>query len=178
VKGPLYRVHRADHDPLFFGRTGNNRFDDPANAFGVLYAGLSEACAFIETFGDPEFPVIEASLLATRKLSRMVLARPLRLANLRGSDLRRIGADARLCTGEHAIAQAWSSAIHAHPSELDGICYVSRRDPSQASVAVFDRAAPAVRAEVAADVLGAPRCRRILEKLLSRYELALGDEEP
>jgi hypothetical protein len=175
VKGPLYRVHRADQDPIFFGRTGNNRFDDPARAFGVLYAGLSEACAFIETFGDPEFPVIEASLLATRKLSRIVLTRPLRLANLRGRDLRRIGADARLCTGEHAIAQAWSSAIHEHPSEVDGICYVSRRDPSQTSVAVFERAAAALRADVAPHALGSPHHRGLLEKLLSRYELALAE---
>jgi hypothetical protein len=26
-----------------------NRFDDPRRAFGVLYAGKSEACAFIES---------------------------------------------------------------------------------------------------------------------------------
>src|SRR6478735_5682570 len=41
-----------DHDPLFFGRSGLNRFDAPAGEYGVLYAGESVECAFIETFGS------------------------------------------------------------------------------------------------------------------------------
>lgn len=53
VAGPLHRVHRVSRAPLFFGTTGDNRFDDPRRAFGVLYAGESEACAFIETFAEP-----------------------------------------------------------------------------------------------------------------------------
>jgi hypothetical protein len=39
----IYRHHQKVHDPLFFGSTGNYRFDDPdygsPDYFGVLYAG-------------------------------------------------------------------------------------------------------------------------------------------
>lgn len=51
----LYRHHRADKDPVYFGTRGNNRFDDPecpaAHAFGVLYAGEDPQCCFIESCG-------------------------------------------------------------------------------------------------------------------------------
>jgi hypothetical protein len=53
VSGRLFRVHRTRHAPVFFGKTGDNRFDDPRGDYGVLYAGASEACAFIETFAEP-----------------------------------------------------------------------------------------------------------------------------
>ena len=107
VGGPLFRVHRHDRGPLFFGKTGDNRFDDPRQGYGVLYAGLTEACAFIETFGEPlTLPAVSAALLRTRKLSRIEVLRPRELVDLQGANLRRAGADARLFAGEHAIARA------------------------------------------------------------------------
>jgi hypothetical protein len=53
IGGPLFRVHASRHGVLHFGTSGDNRFDDPRRAYGVLYAGLSAACAFIETLSDP-----------------------------------------------------------------------------------------------------------------------------
>jgi hypothetical protein len=116
-------------------------------------------------------------LLRTKKLSRLELVRPLQLVSLRGANLRRIGADARLCVGDHDVAQAWSRAIHLHPRLVDGICYVARHDPSQVSVAIFARAAAALRARAAEEVLAGSLQRRLLEDLLARYDLALEDED-
>ena len=44
----LYRHHQIALDPIYFGTTGKNRFDDPAcpagHAFGVLYAAEDLFC--------------------------------------------------------------------------------------------------------------------------------------
>src|ERR1700729_114756 len=48
----IYRLHRADRDPIFFGKSGDNRFDAPDGSYGVLYAGKDEYCCFIETCGQ------------------------------------------------------------------------------------------------------------------------------
>ena len=45
-------IHRKQHGAIFYGCTGSNRFDDPQEKFGVLYAGLDEYAAFIETHGQ------------------------------------------------------------------------------------------------------------------------------
>jgi hypothetical protein len=106
VAGPLFRVHRARHGALFFGTSGENRFDDPRKEYGVLYAGLSPACAFIETFGEPlDVPFVTEAQLAERKLTLIEARAPLRLVDLRGPKLRRLGADARLFAGDHDQAR-------------------------------------------------------------------------
>src|SRR5262249_58588333 len=51
LAGPWVRIYRVEHDPLFFGTTGRNRFDDPLRRFGVLYVAEEPAGAFIEVFG-------------------------------------------------------------------------------------------------------------------------------
>ena len=48
----IYRLQRADREPISFGRTGENRFDAPDGSYGVLYAGEDEYCCFIETCGQ------------------------------------------------------------------------------------------------------------------------------
>jgi hypothetical protein len=48
--GPWFRIHRIENDPLYFGRAGSNRFDDPAAEFEVLYAAVDEYGSLIETF--------------------------------------------------------------------------------------------------------------------------------
>jgi hypothetical protein len=141
---PLFRIYRTDRAPAFWGRTGNNRFDAPAAEFGVLYAAADEHGAFIETCGDTHARTITTAFLASRGWARVQPLRQLRLVDLTGSGLARIGADARLGSGEHAIAQQWSLALWNHPAAVDGLYYRARRDPSRFAVALFDRAAPAV----------------------------------
>jgi RES domain len=174
VSGPLHRVHRAARTPLFFGKTGENRFDDPAHVFGVLYAGESEACAFIETFAEPlDVPFVTLAQLGARKLSVIEVTEPLRLVSLVGADLRRLGADARLFAGDHTVAQAWARALHEHPARPDGLRYPARHDPGELAVAVFDRAKAKLRARVAKHTLADPRAQKLVARLLDKYGLGL-----
>ena len=46
----MFRTHAINRNPIYFGRSGQHRFDSPDGSFGVLYAGRDEYCAFIETF--------------------------------------------------------------------------------------------------------------------------------
>lgn len=146
------RIHACDRDAIYFSRTGSTRFRAPHGEYGVMYSGADAFCAFVETFGrldaggDSDFRVVDVGMLSVRCLSEITATRPLRLVDLTGSGLRRIGADARLCSGEHAMARLWALAMWAHPSQPDGILYPTRHDLSRKCAAIFDRAADIVRA--------------------------------
>lgn len=84
--------------------------------------------------------------LIQRCWSRIRFTRPLQLVDLTGAGARRIGLDGRISTADHAWAQRWALAIWQHPEKPDGIRYRARHDLSRSAVAVFDRAAPVVRA--------------------------------
>src|SRR3990172_6976395 len=129
---PLYRDHRTDRNAIFFGRTRENRFDDPLEEFGVLYAVDDVHGAFAETFGD--VPAVSVNSLTVSGYSTLRLERPVRLADLRGNGLFRLGADMRLCAGEHTDAQQWSRAIWSHPAHVDGLCYPARHDASKTAL--------------------------------------------
>ncbi len=148
-QGSWYRLHRSEHTPLYFGRTGFNRFDAPDGEFGVLYLGDSPKCCFVETYGRSDrddHRIVTRQELTTRNLATVEFSRPLRVVDLTGSGLARIGVDNRLGTGDYRIARRWSQALWAHPDEPDGILYRSRHDPSRTCLAIFDRATDALAA--------------------------------
>jgi hypothetical protein len=136
-----FRIHRLGYGPVFFGRSGDNRFDAPAAEFGVLYVGKDEHAAFIETFGHATgVRFVERAELAVRGLARIETKRPLRLVNLVGEGLARLSADARLTEGEsYDAAHRYALALHEHPKKPDGIVYRARHDPSRFCAALFDR---------------------------------------
>lgn len=147
LRGPWFRGHRAGRDPLFFGATRDNRFDDPRGRFGVLYLAADPFGAFIETFGHQTGSrIVTRTALEERALSRVEARRALRVVDLTGRGLPRLGADERLCSGDIAAAQEWSRALAAHPATPDGLLYRARHDPTRLSTAVFDRARGALRA--------------------------------
>jgi hypothetical protein len=76
--------------------------------------------------------------LRSRCLSTLTPKRDLRLVDLAGAGLTRIGADGRLTTGSYQIAQAWSQTLYRHPDRVDGLYYCSRYDPSKFCVALYD----------------------------------------
>jgi hypothetical protein len=159
---------------MFFGATGENRFDDPRREFGVLYAGLSAACAFIETFGEPlDIAFVTEAQLADRRLTRIDVRSALRLVDLRGSKLRPLGADARLFAGDHAPAQLWSRAFFDHPDRPDGLLYRARHDAGEYAVALFDRAARSVRPRSTHATLASPANRSLVAGLLTKYGFGL-----
>lgn len=131
----LYRVHRVDKVPLFFGATGVNRFDDPRGEFAVLYTSADLDGAFSETFAGVSS--LSVTALSARAWCLIQPGRTLRVCDLRQHGLARIGADGRLCTGDRSEAQQWSRALWSHPAEIDGIVTtlerISRRRSSPSS---------------------------------------------
>ena len=171
--GPWFRFHRTIRDPLHFGSVGINRFDAPGDQYRILYLGQDAHCAFIETYGQSlGINVVTVRSVAERSLTRIEAARPLVLVDLTANGLARLGADERLCSGEHAIAQQWALALWGHPSYPDGLLYRARHDPSRSCVAIFDRAGEALRA-VRQGTLLEPDQVSLLADILDTYAFGL-----
>jgi hypothetical protein len=136
------RSHAAAYEPRHFGRSGANRFDAPAGEFGVLYVAADAHGAFIETFGREHGRMLLSLRddLGTRAIAEVSSTRPLRLVDLSGAGLARIGADSRLASGSYTISQPWALALHEHPDTPDGLLFRSRHDPSRLCAAIFERA--------------------------------------
>ncbi|MEA2528505.1 MAG: hypothetical protein QOG89_149 [Thermomicrobiales bacterium] len=139
LRPPWFRFHGSRRDPIHFGRTCRNRFDDPHGAYGVLYLGADPECAFIETYGQRSQRFLTSLELRGRTLSLVSTSRSVVLVDLTGAGLAYMGADARLAAGEHRISQLWSRAFFDHPSRSDGILYPARHDPSRRAIALFER---------------------------------------
>jgi hypothetical protein len=141
--GSLFRTHLHTAVPLYFGRTGRNRFDDPKGRYGVLYAARDPFGAFIETFGqETGNRTVSVGELKMRCLTEFYPATPLSLVDLCGQGcLARIGADGRLFAANRAIARLWSRAIYEHPDrlKLQGILYPARHNHTRSAVALFER---------------------------------------
>jgi hypothetical protein len=101
----LYRHHRAGKDPVYFGTSGDSRFDDPdcpaGHTFGVLYAGENPQCCFIESCGSTTgVPAVSGAYLDARAMATLELTEDLRFVDLfTTGGLTRIGADGRLFHG-------------------------------------------------------------------------------
>jgi hypothetical protein len=136
----LFRLHDPSKEPLFFGRTGRNRFDAPDRSFGVLYAAMDEPCAFIETFGQSTgIRIVTRASLEQRTLSQVKVMQSKTVIDLaRSGGLARIGADGRLLTGSHAVSQRWSAALRKHPIKPAGLLYPARHDIARYACALFD----------------------------------------
>ena len=140
----------------------------------MLYVGADVECAFIETFGHATGTrsVTEGELQA-RLFSWIRASRPLQLADLSGPGLARLGADARLTSGEsYAASRRWALAIHNHPSRPDGLLFRARHDPSRTCAALFDRTS-SLLSETRMGSLWEPQHRRLLGRLLDQYSFAL-----
>ena len=136
----LSRLHARGRSPLFFCRTGGNRFDSPERSYGVLYAGLDEYCSFIETYGQTTgIRTVTATALERCHLAHLELLRPMKLIDLSNSGgLARVGADSRLFSGSHAVAQRWSAAFREHSIKPDGILYPARHDAARNACAIYE----------------------------------------
>lgn len=171
-----FRAHRCRRHPIFFGRSGQWRYDDPERAFGVLYVAADLEGAFVEgclhdaAVGTTS-PLLSERYLEKRCIAKIRFAGPLKLVDLSGPGLAAIGADARLCVGDYRVAQRWSRALWCHRQQPDGILYLSRHNPGIVCAAVFDRV-PAATAENLGPMLG-PRLVRRTAALLEAYRVGL-----
>ena len=95
--GSLFRTHLQSDSPLYFGRTGRNRFDDPSGTYAVLYAARDAFGAFIETFEqETGVRTVGVGDLKMRCLTEFYPTAALSLVDLVGQGcLARIGADSR-----------------------------------------------------------------------------------
>ena len=171
-----FRLYRLRHAPLYFGRSGDNRFDPPTREYGVLYTGEDEHCAFIETFGHATgVRFVTVTALHMRGLARIEVRRPLRLVDLTGPGLAHLGADERLCTGDYAVAQRWALALQRHPERPDGLCYRARHDPSRLCAAIFHGAEKALKV-ICLGSLISPHNVPVLVNILDTYAFGLMDD--
>jgi hypothetical protein len=130
---------------VFFGNTGNSRFDDPRCIFRVLYVASTVEGAFVEgCLSDVGLgttaPLLSECFIADRCLAEIRFATPLMLVDLTGIGLAAIRADSRISSGDYRTAQRWSRAIWGHPRQPHGILYSSRHNPGLLCAAIFDRA--------------------------------------
>ena len=166
------RIHRSGLEPLFFGTSGNNRFDDPERAYGVCYLALTLEGAFAETclrVVGAQF--VAGTYLDARSFTTVEAVAPLRLVAVHGPGLARIGATSVVSAGEHSLAQLWSRAIHGHPSSPDGMLYRANHDNSEICTALFDRCADRLELR---QTQGFFSDRARLAALLDRYKVGLG----
>lgn len=174
----LYRHHRIGKDPVYFGKSGDNRFDDPdcpaSHAFGVLYAGADPQCCFIESCGGTTgVPAVSGAYLEARAMATLELTKDLRFIDLFSTGgLTRIGADGRLFTGSYKVAQHWSAALKAHPTKPDGIRYPSRHDHTRVAYAIFSRP-PSTFKVGSLGSLMTPANRTLLNSILTLYRVEL-----
>ena len=170
----LARIHTLGKHPVFFGKTGGNRFDSPDKSYGVLYVGFDEHCAFIETFGQlTGTRLVTRKALESRPLAYLTPKTSLPLVDLLSTGgLARVGADGRLLTGSHAIAQRWSAALREHPTRPAGILYPARHDLARRACALFDLPTDSFEVEETGSLLD-PNNKSLLAEILETYQFGL-----
>lgn len=162
----LFRVSGHNTGEPYFGCTGANRFDAPGSAagaaeFSACYLGFSLTVAVAESVLHDEIPSNgEYGVALTMLNSKYVLrfqGSTLRLANLTGAALKRLGGHADLSgTCDYATTQQWSLAVHRNPNNFDGFVYMSRHMNTQMAVVLFDRAGPKIQMASATSLLAYP----------------------
>lgn len=177
----LFRLHQSCYGAIYFNSDNSWRFNNPISGeYGVLYAALDYYAALRETLKPDKFNILSADFLRSRCLSTVTPKRDLRLVDLAGAGLTRIGADGRLTTGSYQIAQAWSHALYRHPDRVDGLYYCSRYDPSKLCVALYDGRVEVDDLEeqrVTAENLLDPSFDSELQQFLDRYGYDRDDTE-
>lgn len=123
---PLHRVHRLDLDAIFFGpghgAPPTYRFDSPTGALGVLYVGVDLDVALVETLArNPSRRMIAYADVAARASTVLRADRPLRIVQLYGAGLQKIGCENAISTGPHDPCGVWPDVLWRHQSAPDGV---------------------------------------------------------
>jgi RES domain-containing protein len=173
VSGPLYRVHRANLSPLFFGKSGRSRFDDPRKLFGVLYPALKPEAAFAEAFlRQLDKMLISEHVLAECALS-VIRASSISCVNLTARGVRRLSCDNRIADElPYRTPGLWSRALFEHPQKPAGMLYRSRHNPELICVALFSTVEKRMTVRTTTGLLE-PALRAWTVKQLNRYRVAL-----
>ncbi|MGQ0697479.1 MAG: RES family NAD+ phosphorylase [Panacagrimonas sp.] len=145
--------------PLYYGRDGTNRYDDPARNYGVLYLGHDLPTALMESvFHKHQWLMDEKRSIALKEIRSKLVRAVGVLENLRLADLTAPGVMAgyfglnleQLASRDYTHTQQVSAQVHAMDDEndlplFDGVLYPSRNNYPAASIALFERAKNKVR---------------------------------
>jgi len=147
----LCRVSRHDSNEPHYAISGDRRLDDinphVTDRFGTCYLGFEYAVAFAESVLHNAEPKAGAIHIPTAEVAdRFMLSfkgsRKLKLANMTGTHLLRLGGNGELSgTSRYAKPQAWAKAVADHPANVDGMIYMSRRINDRPAVVLFNRSA-------------------------------------
>jgi RES domain len=172
-QGTWYRLNAVEFSSsLYFDRTGKGRFDSPAQGYGILYVGADVYASWIECYGRTHGAKGISELgLRLRDLYAIDSRRPLVFADLTGSNLVKMGADARLSSGAYTVARQWAQAIYEHPQSVDGIRYRSRHDDERYCYGIFDRCAQDIQEQNLGNLLTSNP--RLLAEILDYYDYGL-----
>lgn len=127
------------------GAPPSGRYGSPSGRCRALYAALDFDTAFAETLlRNPARRLASVGEVAARAVSVLRPARALRLVDLTGGGLSRLGLDARFLSGPYKACGAAAEAWFGHAQAPDGLLTPSRFDASGRCVTLFDRAAEAI----------------------------------
>lgn len=133
----------------------------------MLYVGHAFASAFAETLlRNPQRLMVAQREIVIRSVTEITSRTALRMVTMHGSGLQALGTDNSISTGPHEPCGAWADALWDHPDKPDGIAYLSRHDPGEVCLAVFERK------EIAFDVqatLSLTAMQGEIAALLDRY---------
>ena len=176
--GPWQRLHQLKYSAIYFDTSAQYRFNADDRAYGVLYCGENLECCLLETVLRLDTPqqttfrsLSRAKDLAPRALTEIGARRPLRLVDLTGDGLAKIGAHEALCSGPYEQVRPWSRALWCHPDQPDGLLFRARHNPRLLCAAIFDRAAGEVDSKATVPLLALPA--QPLADILDRYGISL-----
>jgi RES domain len=157
---------------LYFDRSGKGRFDGSDQSYGILYVGADVYASWIECYGRTHgVKGVSEVALRQRNLYAIKSHRELIFADLTGSGLVKMGADARLSSGSYPVARQWAQAIHDHPQQVDGIRYRSRHDDDRYCYGIFDRCADTLQEKNLGNILEFDPM--LLAEILEHYAFGL-----
>jgi hypothetical protein len=141
LEGRLHRIsHRKFPDPIYWSRRGRYRFDSPTAKHGVLYTGRTFETALLEVFGDQwvTLRITARDFLKEFDICEIRLERRLKVVNLSGKQLNRLGTDANVFASfAYDVTQKWASFFMDHPDAPHGIRYPSRKNQRLHNCALF-----------------------------------------
>lgn len=143
---PLFRIHRRGRGPWWFSSNGHGRFD-LAPPRGTCHLAGHPLGAFIEVFRDTH--LVDQRDVERRRLSRVALPRPLRLADCTASRSRLFGVTGAIhSTPHYDRTHAWAAGFAS--AGFDGVHYKLSQDPAQelSGFALFGSAGEPVEPEL------------------------------
>ena len=106
----------------------------------MLYAAREFEGAFVETIlRNPQLVFVSWNYVTLRCVTELAFGRDLRLVDMHGRGLSRIGTTNAISTGPYAPCWAWSDYLYSHRGKPDGIAYASRHNPLQICCVIFER---------------------------------------